>query len=107
MRPCAAVLALVLSAIGASLARAQTPVVIDTSSVAVAGFMGFGAQWDAAGYTQSGVTDHPIMAEFGEAGVSGMVAGGAEAAFPFAAAGTGGLLGSAAFDAWFANVGCH
>src|SRR5438552_18544795 len=57
MRPGAVVLAFLLSDIGAPLAHAQTPVTIDTNSVAAAGFMGFGAEWDAAGYTQSGVTD--------------------------------------------------
>jgi len=57
VRPCVLLLAFLLGAIDAPLAHAQTPVVIDTSSVAAAGSMGFGAQWDAAGYTQSGVTD--------------------------------------------------
>ena len=46
-----------LVAVGADAARAQTQVVVDDSKVASAGFIGFGAEWDAAGYTQSGVTD--------------------------------------------------
>jgi hypothetical protein len=43
--------------IGARSAHAQTQVIIDTSNVIAAGFVGFGAQWDAAGYTENGVTE--------------------------------------------------
>jgi len=52
-----ALLPFLLIAIGAPLAHAQTQVVIDTRNVASAGFMGFGAEWDAASYTESGVTE--------------------------------------------------
>jgi hypothetical protein len=46
---------LLLVAIEARCAHAPTQV-IDTEEVASAGFMGFGAQWDAAGYTENGLT---------------------------------------------------
>lgn len=52
-----ALLPSLLVAIGARAVHAQTPVIIDTGHVAAAGFMGFGAEWDAPSYTENGVTE--------------------------------------------------
>jgi len=46
-----------LLALAPAQAQAQTEIVVDLGAVASEQFLGFGAEWDSADYTESGVTE--------------------------------------------------